>query len=68
MRTGAAMQAQGSVAMQWLSQGSAQGGSGTGKSLCRQRYRDGGSAGLAWLRAVEVGAAVRQEAGRENMK
>ena len=68
MRTGAAVQAQGSAAIQWLSQGSAQGGSGTGKSSCRQRYRDGGSAGLAWLKAAEAGAAVRQEAGRENMK
>ena len=76
MRTGAAVQAQGSAAVQWLSQGSAQGGSGTGKSSCRQRYRDGGSAGLVWLRAAEAGAAVaqglgaaeKQEAGRENMK
>ena len=49
-------------------QGSAQGGSGTGKSSCRQRYRDGGRAGLAWLRAAEAGAAEKQEAGRENMK
>ena len=49
-------------------QGSAQGGSDTGKSSCRQRYRDRGSTGLAWLRAAEAGAAVRQEAGRENMK
>ena len=54
--------------MQWLSQGSAQGGNGIRKSSCRQQYRDGGSAGLAWLRAAEAGAAVRQEAGRENMK
>ena len=62
------MQAQGSAAMQWLIQGSAQGGSGTGKSSCRQRYKDGSSAGLAWLRAAEARAAVRQEARRENMK
>ena len=54
VRKGAAVQAQGSAAMQWLSQGSAQGGSG--------------SAGLVWLGADEAGAAVRQEAGRENMK
>ena len=55
MRTSAAVQAQGSAAMQWLSQGSAQGGSGIGKSSCRQRYRDGGSAGLAWLGRVRLG-------------
>ena len=54
VRKGVAVQAQGSAAMQWLSQGSAQGGSG--------------NAGLAWLRAAEAGAVVRQEAGRENMK
>ena len=68
MRTGAAVQAQGAAAMQWLSQGSTQGGNGIGKSSCRQRYRDDGSAELAWLRAAEAGAAVRQEVGRENMK
>ena len=50
MRTGATVQAQ----------GSAQGGSGTGKSSCRQRYKDGGRAGLAWLRAAEAGAAEKQ--------
>ena len=72
MRTGAVVQAQGSAAVQWLSQGSAQGGCGTGKSSCWQRYRDDGSAGLVWLRAAEDGAAVaqglsaaeKQEAGR----
>ena len=43
MQTGATVQAQGSVAVQWLSQGSAQGGSGTGKSSCRKwRHELGG--------------------------
>ena len=51
MLTGAAVQAQGSAAVEWLRQGSAQGGSGTGKSSCRQRYREGDSAGMVRTRA-----------------
>ena len=47
MRIGAAVQAQGSAAVQWLRKGSAQGSNGTEKSSCRQRCRtgDGGTGG-----------------------